>query len=161
AAMTHGFGRAVRALFAPVGSITLSWSPSRSPDVRMRRITVGFLALVILIGLGVGVYARFFRTTALVETPRFDDTGNRLPTPDGFGAWGGAARVKWPKVGRTGSQGGVRGAATATLGRGERVYGAPKPPKAPPEELIRLAVRKDVPAGDEKPRPQIRMVWES
>ena len=127
----------------------------------MRRITVGFLALVILIGLGVGVYARFFRTTALVETPRFDDTGNRLPTPDEFEALAGTDPVKLLEVCLTRYQREVKGGITATLVKRERVYGDPRPPKDPPEELIRLAVRKDVPAGDEKPRPQIRMVWES
>src|SRR5215471_12462260 len=158
--MLRGFRRVLGVVFARRNASKLTGSSSQTRSLRMRRGLIGLLAIALLSGLGVGVYARFFRTTALAETPRFEDTGDRLPTQEEFEALAKSDPVKLLEVCLTRYQREVKGGITATLVKRERVHGDPKPPKDPPEEAIRLAVRKDVPSGDEKPHPQVRMVWE-
>ena len=127
----------------------------------MRRRVVGLLAVAVTAGLGIGVYARYFRATALAETPKFEDTGDRLPNQEEFEALVKSDPVKLLEVCLTRYQREVKGGITATLVKRERVYGEPKPPKEPQEEVIRLSVRNDVAGDSATPRPQVRMVWES
>jgi hypothetical protein len=53
----------------------------------------------------------------------------------------------------------VRHGMTATLIKRERIYGLPRPPQEPIEEVIELAVRGDVPDENGRTHIQVRMVW--
>jgi hypothetical protein len=128
----------------------------------MRRIVVGSLAALVLAGLVVGVYGRFFREPPpLAAAPEFKDTGDRLPTRQEFEELVRTDPVKMLDACLTRYHREVKNGITATLVKRERVYGDPRPPKDPPEEVIRLAVRGDVPDADGKGRVRVRMVWES
>ena len=127
----------------------------------MRRFVFGLLAMAAIVGIGVGIYARYFRATVLAETPTFEDTGDRLPTQEEFESLAKSDPVKLLEACLARYQREVNGGITATLEKRERVHGDPKPPKEPPVEIIRLLVRNDVAGEGETAHPQVRMAWES
>ncbi|MCS7272110.1 MAG: DUF1571 domain-containing protein [Gemmataceae bacterium] len=53
----------------------------------------------------------------------------------------------------------VRHGMTATLVKRERIYGQPRPPQEPVQEVIDLAVRGDVPDDQGQTHIQVRMIW--
>jgi hypothetical protein len=159
--MLRGLSRVVGALFVSNDTSRLSKSPSRTGGVRMRRIVVVSLAALIVAGLVMGVYGRFFREPPpLAAAPEFKDTGDRLPTQQEFEELVRTDPVKMLDACLRRYHREVKNGITATLVKSERVYGDPKPPKEPQEEVVRLAVRGDVPDADGKGRVQVRMIWE-
>jgi hypothetical protein len=111
----------------------------------MARRIVTAAALLALAGLGLGVYARYFYTPTLAEAPRHRDDGEPLPEGDEFLELAKTDPITMYDKCLSRYQREVKGGFTATLVKRERVKGEPPPPADPPEEVIRLAVRGDLP----------------
>ncbi|HSQ54746.1 MAG TPA: hypothetical protein VLM40_03295 [Gemmata sp.] len=128
----------------------------------MRCWSVRFAVALALVGLGLSIYARFFYAPALAEPERFVDDHGRLPTAEEFEALAASDPVKMYDACLKRFQREVKGGFRATLIKRERVHGEPKPPEDPPEEVIRLAVRGDVPDSETgKSQIEVSMKWQS
>lgn len=156
-----GLGRIARLLFGTRRATTLAGSPLPAQGFSMRRFLLVATALILLV-IGAGSYFLFFREPPpLVETPRFEDTGDRLPTAEEFDALAHSDPVKLLEACLTRYQREVKDGITATLVKKERVHGDPKPPKEPPQEVIQLSVNGDVPDDKGHRKAHVRMIWES
>ena len=112
--------------------------------------------------VGAGAYYLYFREPPpLAEAPRFEDTGDRLPTSAEFAELARTDPVKLLAACLTRYQREVKNGITATLIKRERVNGEPKPPKEPADETVRLSVKGDVAGTDGKRKAHVRMIWES
>jgi hypothetical protein len=161
AIMVRGIVGAVRALFAPRGGVKLSELPPTGGS-RMARGIVRLAAVLALIGLGLSVYARFFYEPPLVEPPRRDDDGKPLPKTDEFEELAKTDPVAMYDACLKRFEREVRGGFRATLVKRERVNGEPKPPAEPQEEVIRQAVRGDVPDAETgQACIEVVMKWQS
>lgn len=127
----------------------------------MRWVAVLTLVVVAGAGLGVGVYSRYFRAVPLAAKPQFTDTGDRLPTAAEFEKLVRTDPVKMLEACMKRYQREVKSGMTATLHKRERIYGEPKPPAEPNEEVMRLAVMGDVPDESGSSKVRVRMVWVS
>jgi hypothetical protein len=158
--MIRGVVGAVRALFAPRRGVTLIGLSSATGGRRMARRIVRLAAVLALVGLGLGIYACLFYAPPLVEPPQHEDDGKPLPKTDEFEQLARADPIAMYDKCLSRYQREVKGGFTATLIKRERVQGAPKPPADPHEEVIRLAVRGDVPT-DGKKCLEVSMKWQS
>jgi len=129
----------------------------------MRRRIVGIIALIALAGLALGVYGRFVREPPPPpEGPRFTDDQKPLPPADEFEQLAKTDPVAMLAKCLARYEREVKGGVTATLLKQERVGGEPKPDKDPPEEVISLFVRGDVPdPATGKPAVEVLMKWQS
>ena len=159
--MVRGIVGAVRALFAPRDQAKLNGLPATGGS-RMARRIVRLGTLLALIGLGLSVYARFFYTPPLAETPRYRDDEKPLPKTDEFLELAKSDPVAMYEKCLSRYQREVKGGFRTTLVKRERVRGEPAPPAEPQEERIRLAVRGDVPDPATGQREvEVSMKWES
>lgn len=114
-------------------------------------------------GLGYVGYERYSRPAAPPPPPPpFVDDGATLSTQQQFDKLAETDPVKMLHecVTRYGRE--VKGGAQFTLRKQERVQGKPKPPAAPPVEVINVCVRGDVPEpGTEKTAIEVLMKWTS
>ncbi|MBA4065986.1 MAG: hypothetical protein C0501_20160 [Isosphaera sp.] len=156
--------RWVRALVASGGRGTLS-GPSVSPrGFRMRRLVLGLLFVAALLSLGAGVYHRFLRTPPPPpEGPKFvDDQKAPLPEAEEFEHLAKTDPVAMYEKCLARYQREVTGGLAVTLVKKERVEGKPVPPEEPPEEVIALSVRGDVPdPATGKRCVEVLMKWQS
>jgi hypothetical protein len=127
----------------------------------MIRPVVAVLALAGLTGLGLGVYARFFREPPPPpDAPRHVDDQARLPTPEEFAHLARTDPVALLDACLKRYERETTNAFTATLVKKERVKGDPRPPKEPPTEEVALAVRGEVPdPATGKPCIEVLMKW--
>jgi hypothetical protein len=124
----------------------------------MRRIVL-WVGVLLLVGAGAGAYFLLREPPPLAETPRFEDSGDRLPTPAEFEELAQTDPVKLLAVCLTRYQREVKNGITAKLIKRERVNGEPKPPKEPRNELVLLSVKGDVRGTDSATKTKVRMVW--
>lgn len=152
----------VRALLNHFRMGTLSTPSTHAGGRLMQRIVWGLLLLSGL-GLGTGVYARFFREPPPPpEAPVYQDDHERLPTPEEFAQLAQTDPVRMLEACLKRYQRETNGKFTATLIKKERVKGDPKPPKEPHEEVIALYVRGDVPdPATGKSCIEVLMKWQS
>jgi hypothetical protein len=128
----------------------------------MSRYIAAVAALIVLLGLAVGVYGRFFYTPPpLVDAPQFVPT-KPLTKSEKFEDLARHDAVEMLAQCLTRYQSEVKDGFTATLIKKERPRGNPPPPAEPREEVISLSVRGDVPASpDAKPCVEVLMRWQS
>jgi len=161
--MIRGIVGAARALFGPRGRGKLGGS--RGPAAggsRMAGRLIGLAVLVALVGLGLSVYARFFHVPALAQTPQHRDDGAPLPEADEFEHLAKTDPIAMYDKCLARYQREVRGGFITRLLKRERVKGEPPPPAELPEEVIRLAVRGDLPDPETGKRAvEVSMKWES
>lgn len=129
----------------------------------MIRPAVALLALADLAGLGLGVYARFFRELPPPpDGPAFVDDHKPLPQSDDFETFARTDPVAMLGKCLARYQRETNGGFTATLVKRERVEGKPRPPEEPPEEVIAVAVRGEmVDPATGKPCVEALMKWRS
>ena len=128
----------------------------------MARRIAAAAALLALVGLGLSVYARFFYEPALTEPPLHPDDGKPLPMTDKFEELAKSDPVTMYDACLKRFEREVKGGFRATLVKRERVQGDPKPPADPQEEVIRQAVRGDVPDPETgKACIEVVMKWQS
>jgi hypothetical protein len=126
------------------------------------RLVVG-VTLVLLTGLGAGVYTKYFTGEPPPVVPEFTpDTVTVLSTHDEFDRVAREDPVRMLAEALTRYQREVRGAIHFTLEKQERVQGKPSPPEAPPVEVIDVWVRGDVPDPETKKTAiEVMMKWKS
>jgi hypothetical protein len=160
--MLHKIGQLHRVLFARSGEHkVVRAESSQTTRLWMRRTALGAAIVLGIVVLGIGIYSRFFHAAPLVAAPEFVDTGDRLPTQEEFEEIVKSDPVKMLDLSLTRYHREVRNGMTALLIKRERVYGEPKPPKQPPEEVVQLAVNGDVPDSEGKSGVKVRMIWEA
>jgi hypothetical protein len=128
------------------------------------RLAVGVIVLIplVLTGIGVGVYARYFHGEPPPEAPEFRDEGKKLSTQEEFDKLAREDPVKMLAAALTRYQREVRGGVHFTLEKQERVKGDPKYPTAPPVEVIDAWVHGDVPDPETKKTSiEVLMKWKS
>ncbi len=129
----------------------------------MIRTVVKLAVLLDIICLGVGIYARFFYEPApLGAAHEVTDEGKQLVAADQFEELAKTNPVKMLEECVIRYQREVKGGFTATLIKKERPKGDPAPPAEPPEEVIHLFVRGDVPDPEtHKSCVEVLMKWQS
>jgi hypothetical protein len=128
----------------------------------MSRYFTAFIALILLLGLAVGVYGRFFYTPpALAVAPVFVAT-KPLTKSEKFEELAKTDPVEMLSQCLTRYQSEIKDGFKATLIKKERPRGNPAPPAEPREEVISLFVRGDVPdPPDAQPCVEVLMRWQS
>ncbi len=128
----------------------------------MSRLIPGSLALVTLLGLGLGVYGRFIRTPPpLADVKAFVDDRAPLPPADEFEVLAQTDPIAMFEKCLARYAREVTDGLAVTLVKKERVRGEPKPDREPPEEVIALSVRGDVPDASGKHQIEVLMKWQS
>jgi Protein of unknown function (DUF1571) len=128
----------------------------------MTRFVVGLLALLALIGLGLGIYSRLFPPPPLADVPTHKDDAKPLSPSEKFEELAKNDPVAMLDECLTRYQREVKDGFSATLIKNERPNGDPAPPAEPVEEVIKLAVRGDAPASpDARPCVEVVMKWQS
>lgn len=154
--MVGGIWRKVRALFVPGGGRKLSRSSPSAGKPRMKRLAVGLLALAALAALGLGVYGRFIRTPPPPpDTPRVEEEA--IPDAAEFERRAKEDPVALYKACLHRYERDVPNGLSVTLVKRERVQGETNPP----EEVIDLSVRGDIPDANGKHRVEVLMKWKS
>ncbi len=120
------------------------------------------LAALALLGLGAGFYGRFVRTPPpLADVEATIDDRQPLPAGDEYEALVRTDAVAMLEKCLARYAREVRNGLAVTLVKKERVRGEPPPPREPPEEVISLYVRGDVPDEDGKHCIEVLMKWRS
>jgi hypothetical protein len=130
-----------------------------------RRVIAGAVAVALLAGAAAGTYwayDRYFRGSERPVDPVFTDHGKALAKSDEFEELAKSDPVGMLAQCLSRYQREVKGGIQATLQKQERVQGKPKPPEAPPVEVIDLFVRGDVPDPQtQKTEIEVVMKWRS
>jgi hypothetical protein len=129
----------------------------------MRRIVIASAALALVAGagaLGYVAYDRYFRADPVRDAPAFHDNPSvPLAREDEFEKLAKTDPVAMLAQCLSRYTREVK-AAHMTLEKQERILGKPKPPEAPPVEVIDVWVRGDVPApGTDKTQIEVQMKW--
>jgi hypothetical protein len=127
----------------------------------MRRLLIAVAVVALVAGAGYAVYDQFFRGEPVPESPVYHDNPSApLAKGDEFEKLAKEDPVAMLAQCLSRYTREVKGGAHFTLEKQERVQGKPKPPEAPPVEVVDVWVRGDVPdpaAG--KTRIEVQMKW--